>query len=151
VQPRTTEPCKTSAMTIPIRSYAHVRLTVTDIDTSRAFYDSLFGLPVAFEVPEGADEATREQLAFLYGGVIYRLGDSLLGLRPTADDRFSEDRVGLDHLSFTVDGRQVLDDAAALLDGRGIGHGGVKDIGVGYILEFRDPDDIALELFAVKD
>ncbi|MHA7286659.1 VOC family protein [Arthrobacter sp. MDT3-44] len=137
-------------MTIPIKAYAHVRLTVTDIDASRAFYDALFGLPVAFEVPEGADEATREQLGFLYDGVIYQLGDSLLGLRPVADDTFSEDRVGLDHLSFSVDGRQVLDDAAALLDGKGIGHGGVKDIGAGYILEFRDPDNIALELFAAK-
>jgi glyoxylase I family protein len=137
-------------MTIPIKAYAHVRLTVTDIDASRAFYDSLFGLPVAFEVPEGADEATREQLGFLYDGVIYQLGDSLLGLRPVADDTFSENRVGLDHLSFRVDGRQVLDDAAALLDGKGIGHGGVKDIGAGYILEFRDPDNIALELFAPK-
>ncbi|MHA7280449.1 VOC family protein [Arthrobacter sp. MDT2-2] len=137
-------------MTIPIKAYAHVRLTVTDIEASRAFYDSLFGLPVAFEVPEGADEATREQLGFLHDGVIYQLGNSLLGLRPVADDTFSEDRVGLDHLSFSVDGRQVLDDAAALLDGKGIGHGGVKDIGAGYILEFRDPDNIALELFAAK-
>ncbi|MDN4612404.1 VOC family protein [Arthrobacter burdickii] len=137
-------------MTIPIKAYAHVRLTVTDIDASRAFYDSLFALPVAFEVPEGADEATREQLGFLYDGVIYQLGDSLLGLRPVADDTFSENRVGLDHLSFRVDGRQVLDDAAALLDGKGIGHGGVKDIGAAYILEFRDPDNIALELFAPK-
>ena len=30
--------------------FAHVRLTVTDIDRSRAFYDDVFGLPVAFEV-----------------------------------------------------------------------------------------------------
>lgn len=150
-RPRTAGPCKTSAMTIPIRSYAHIRLTVTDIEASRAFYDSLFGLPVAFEVPEGADEATREQLAFLYGGVIYQLGDTLLGLRPVADDRFNENRVGLDHLAFRVDDRQVLDDAAIQLDDRGIAHGGVKDIGAGYILEFRDPDDIALELFAAKD
>ncbi|MHA7218533.1 VOC family protein [Arthrobacter sp. MDT1-48-3] len=135
-------------MTIPITAFAHVRLTVTDIDTSRAFYDALFGLPIAFEVPEGADEETREGLGFLYGGVIYRLGGSLLGLRPVADDRFSENRVGLDHVAFAVDGRPVLDDAAAQLDAMGIAHGGVKDIGAGYILEFRDPDNIALELFA---
>lgn len=137
-------------MTIPIKSYAHVRLTVTDIEASRAFYDAVFGLPVAFEVPEGADEATREQLGFLFGGVIYQLGDSLLGLRPVADDVFSENRVGLDHLSFTVEDREVLDDAAKQLDARGIAHPGVKDIGAGYILEFRDPDNIALELFAPK-
>jgi catechol 2,3-dioxygenase-like lactoylglutathione lyase family enzyme len=75
---------------IPTRSFAHVRLTVTDIDRSRAFYDDVFGLPVAFEVPADADEATRAQLSFLYGGVIYALGDSLLGLgrsAPTASTR----------------------------------------------------------------
>jgi catechol 2,3-dioxygenase-like lactoylglutathione lyase family enzyme len=109
---------------------------------------SSYGLPVAFEVPADADDATREQLAFLYGGVIYALGDSLLGLRPVSTDRFDEDRTGLDHLSFAVDSRADLDAAAALLDERGIAHDGVKDIGAGAVLEFRDPDGIALELYA---
>jgi len=135
---------------IPTSAYAHVRLTVTDIVRSRAFYDDVFGLPVAFEVPADADEATREQLGFLFGGVIYQLGDSLFGLRLVADDTFNEDRVGLDHVSFAVAGRADLDAAAAVLDERGVSHGGVKDIGAGYILEFRDPDNIALELFARK-
>jgi glyoxylase I family protein len=137
-------------MPIPTSAYAHVRLTVTDIDRSRAFYDDVFGLPVAFELPADADEATREQLSFLFGGVIYQLGDSLLGLRPVADDSFSEDRTGLDHVSFAVRSRAELDSAASMLDERAVAHGGVKDIGAGYILEFRDPDNIALELFAPK-
>lgn len=137
-------------MAIPTTAYAHVRLTVTDIDRSRSFYDAVFGLPVAFEVPPDADEATREQLAFLYGGVIYKLGNSLLGLRPVATDTFTENRVGLDHVSFAVGSRADLDAAAALLDGLDVAHEGVKDIGAGYILEFRDPDNVALELFAPK-
>lgn len=135
-------------MPIATTAYAHVRLTVTDIVRSRAFYDRVFGLPVAFELPEGADDATREQLSFLFGGVIYQLGDSLLGLRPVAEDRFDEDRVGLDHLSFRVSSRAELDASAALLDNLGVSHAGVKDIGAGWILEFRDPDGIALELYA---
>jgi glyoxylase I family protein len=77
-------------------------------------------------------------------------GGALLGLRPVAPDvdRFDEDRVGLDHLSFAVPSVADLHDAAALLDEDGVEHGGVKDIGAGSILEFRDPDGIALELFA---
>lgn len=137
-------------MAIPIANFAHVRLTVTDIGRSRAFYDEIFGLPVALEVPVDADEATRAQLGFLYGGVIYHLGDGLLGLRPVASDRFDEDRVGLDHISFAVAGRETLDATAEMLDDRGVAHGGVKDIGTGYILEFRDPDNIALEIYAAK-
>ena len=137
-------------MPITVRSIAHVRLTVTDIARSRAFYDSVFGLPVAVETPPGADAATREKFAFLYGGVIYQIGDMGLGLRPVGSDTFDEDRVGLDHLSLTVDSRAELDAAAAVLDGLGIAHGDVKEIGAGWILEFRDPDNIALELLAPK-
>lgn len=137
-------------MTIQIRSIAHVRLTVTDIDRSRAFYDALFGLPVAVEMPPDADASTREQFAFLFGGVIYQIGDQLLGLRPVAADRFDEDRVGLDHLSFAVDGRADLDAAVDILDTHGVAHADVKDIGPAFILEFRDPDNIALELYARK-
>ncbi|MGH9271451.1 MAG: VOC family protein, partial [Ilumatobacteraceae bacterium] len=128
-------------MPVTPRAFAHVRLTVSDIARSRDFYENVFGWPVAFEVPEGADEATREQLAFLYGGVIYQLGESLFGLRPVGTDAFDEDRVGLDHVSFAVGSRGELDAAARLLEERGVEHAGVKDIGPGFILEFRDHDN----------
>jgi glyoxylase I family protein len=138
-------------MPVPVTDYAHVRLTVTDIARSRAFYDDVFGFDVAFEAPpEDADDETKEQLAFLFGGVIYQFPGGLLGLRPVAPaaDRHDEDRVGLDHLSFAVASRADLDDAVATLDRLGVAHEGVKDIGAGFILEFRDPDHIALELNA---
>lgn len=137
-------------MPISTRSIAHARLTVTDIERSRSFYDSVFGWPVLLELPDGADDATREKLGFLFGGVIYNLGDALLGLRPVADDRFHEDRTGLDHLAFAVADRSELDSAAAHLDELGVDHEPIKDIGLAYILEFRDPDNIALELTAPK-
>jgi glyoxylase I family protein len=131
-------------------SIAHVRLTVTDIERSRQFYEAVFGWPVLLEVPENADEATRKQFGFLFGGVIYDLGGTLLGLRPVATDRFDEDRVGLDHIAFRLGSKAELDTAAAHLDDVGVAHEPVKDIGPSYILEFRDPDNIALELTAPK-
>ncbi|MEO3761337.1 VOC family protein [Mycobacterium sp. B14F4] len=137
-------------MAINTTSVAHVRLTVTDIERSRQFYEAVFGWDVFIEMPEGADEATREALGFLYGGVIYDLGGALVGLRPVASDRFDEDRTGLDHLAFRLGSKDELDAAATHLDGIGIEHEPVKDIGPAYILEFRDPDNIALELTAPK-
>jgi glyoxylase I family protein len=131
-------------------SIAHVRLTVTDIERSRQFYESVFGWPVLLEVPDNAEEATRNQLSFLFGGVIYDLGGTLLGLRPVATDRFHEDRAGLDHIAFRVGSKDELDSAAAHLDELGVAHEPVKDIGPSYILQFRDPDNIALELTAPK-
>ncbi len=131
-------------------SIAHVRLTVTDIERSRQFYESVFGWPVLLEVPDNADETTRKQLSFLFGGVIYDLGGTLLGLRPVATDRFHEDRAGLDHIAFRVASKDELDSAAAHLDELSVAHEPVKDIGPSYILQFRDPDNIALELTAPK-
>jgi glyoxylase I family protein len=131
-------------------SIAHVRLTVTDIERSRRFYESVFDWPVLLEVPENADEATRNQLSFLYGGVVYDLGGTLLGLRPVATDCFDENRCGLDHIAFRLTSKAELDTAAAHLDEVGVQHEPVKDIGPSYILEFRDPDNIALELTAPK-
>ena len=137
-------------MTIPVTGFSHVRLTVTDIARSRAFYDALFGWQVLAELPADADEETREQLAFLYGGVVYTFAGGLFGLRPVAagSDRFSPDRVGLDHLCFSVGSRADLDAAVSALDALGVPHDGVKDIGIATILEFRDPDGVALELAA---
>ena len=137
-------------MTIKTSSIAHVRLTVTDIERSRQFYESVFGWPVLIEAPESADAANQEALSFLFGGVIYDLGGTLIGLRPVASDTFHENRCGLDHLAFRVTRSAELDDAAAHLDDLGIDHEPVKDIGPSYILEFRDPDNIALELTAPK-
>ncbi len=131
-------------------SIAHVRLTVTDIERSRRFYESVFGWPVLVEVPENVNESTRSQFDFLFGGVVYDLGGALIGLRPVASDAFDEDRAGLDHIAFRSVSKGELDDAARHLDDLGIRHEPVKDIGPSYILEFRDPDNIALELTAPK-
>jgi len=67
-----------------------------------------------------------------------------------AGDRFDEDRVGLDHLSLLVDTASDLHDAVRLLDDLGIAHEPIKDIGDALVLEFRDPDNVALEVTAPK-
>jgi glyoxylase I family protein len=132
---------------LTVTGYSHVRLTVTDIARSRRFYEDVFGFPVAYELPADADEPTRAALWFLFGGVIYALPDGqLLALRPAApaDDGFDPDRVGLDHLSLRVGD---VDVAATHLDELGVPHGPVKELGIARMLELRDPDGIALELW----
>ena len=135
--------------------YSHVRLTVTDIARSRAFYEQVFGFAVAYEAPPAtADQATKDALSFLFGGVIYTFGSgNLLGLRPVAPggDAFSEDRVGLDHVAFQLPSKADLDAAVTVLDELGIAHPGPKNLGPIWILEFRDPDGVALELTAPSD
>jgi glyoxylase I family protein len=133
----------------------HLRLTVTDVDRSRDFYTGLLGFEVAAASPPPGDPSAEELYPVLWGGVVMVRGDLLLGLRPVAPagDRFDEDRVGLDHLSFSVSTRAELDEAVRLFDERGVSHGEIKPLpGFGIcVLPFRDPDNIQVELTAPMD
>jgi glyoxylase I family protein len=130
----------------------HIRLTVTDIKRSREFYTSFLDFAVAAESPPDDDPSAKDAYPVLWGGIVMVRGNLLLGLRPVAKegDKFDEDRVGLDHLSFNVASRADLDDAVRHFDQRGVSHGEIKTLaGFGiYVLPFRDPDNIQLELTA---
>ncbi len=137
---------------IPAGGIHHLRLTVTDIDRSRAFYTGLLGFDVAVESPPADDPTAAEAYKVLFGGIVMTRGNLLMGLRPVApaNDRFDDDRVGLDHLSFSVPGRDDLERAVSMFDENGVPHGEITALpsfGI-YILPFRDPDNIQLELTA---
>ena len=138
---------------VPVDGIHHLRLTVTDVQRSREFYTSLLGFQIAAESPPDDDPSAEEVFKILFGGVVLIRGNLVMGLRPMApaDDRFDPDRVGLDHLSFGVAGRQDLEQAAALLDELGVAHGGITRLaGFGIdVLPFEDPDGIQLELTAL--
>jgi glyoxylase I family protein len=133
-------------MTTPITTGAvhHLRLTVRDVARSRAFYTEVLGFQHVMDLPSGV---------FLSNGTIgLGIGPSPDPSRAPRDDRFDEARVGLDHLSFGVASREELERAQQLLDARGVPHGEITDLGDAfgmYILAFRDPDNIQLELTAL--
>ncbi|OUE20423.1 Glyoxalase-like domain protein [Clavibacter michiganensis] len=132
----------------------HVRLSVTDLGRSRAFYEGVLGLTPAIESEgDASDPAVREDPAQYFGGVIYGVGSQLLGLRPVSDGgaadaaAFDPATRGLDHVSLQVGSRDDLVRAAALFAERGIAHGEVIDFPTGMsILSVQDPDDINVEL-----
>ena len=72
--------------------------------------------------------------------------------RAIQNDHFDENRVGLDHISFSVSSRDDLERAAQEFDRLGISHGEIKDLGgLGIlVMAFRDPDNIQLEMTAPK-
>ncbi len=125
---------------ISLQAIHHVRLTVTDVARAQEFYTRLLGFQVARQVPNGVLLA---QNGFLLG-----LTAPYDPASAPANDRFSEHRAGLDHLSFTVASRAALEDAAQTFDAEGISHGTINDIGPVYVMAFRDPDNIQLELTA---
>ena len=130
----------------------HLRLSVTDLQRSRDFYTRLLGFQVAVESPPSDDPAAEEVFKILFGGVVMIRSNLLMGLRPMAPagDRFDPDRVGLDHLSFSVASREELEQAVRLFDERGVTHGVITRLaGFGIdVLPFEDPDGIQLELTA---
>ena len=135
---------------IPLGNIHHLRLTVTDMARSRAFYTGILGFDVAVEAPASDDPKSDPSYPVLWGGCVMAKGNYLLGLRPVAEksDRFDENRVGLDHLSFSLESRAALNEAIKLLDENKVPHGEVRELtsfGI-CVLPFRDPDNIQLEL-----
>jgi len=137
---------------IPTGEIHHLRLTVTDLDRSRQFYTTLLGFQVIVESPPPDDPSAAEVFKILFGGIVMARGSLLMGLRPMAPtgDRFSPDRVGLDHLSFSVASRSDLDQALQLFDEHEVTHGDIttlQSFGID-VLPFQDPDGVQLELTA---
>ena len=118
----------------------HLGFTVSDIQRAIDFDTSLLGFQV---VAEFGPKTIISNGSFIIG-----LGPA--SGQPAAGDRFDENRVGLDHVSFGVPDRAYLERAIAILDARGVPHGEISDLepfGIS-ILAFRDPDNIQLELTA---
>ena len=123
-------------------SVHHVALTVSDVARAQTFYTSLLGF----------------QLVMEYGPrALLSNGSMILALTPPTDpaqaiqsDAFNENRIGLDHISFSVGSHADLENAVRLCDAQGVAHGEIKDLGpLGlYVLALRDPDNIQVELTA---
>ena len=136
------EETRAAAQGIRTAAVHHLRLTVSDVARARAFYTGLLGFQMLMEIGPA---------------VLLTNGALLLGLGPPADpsqavsgDRFDENRVGLDHLSFSVGSRAELEEAVRIFDEQGVPHAEISDsprLGTS-ILVFRDPDNIQLELTA---
>lgn len=124
-------------------AYAHVAVTVSDLQRSTAWYSALFGSePVLDE-----DETTGNfhHTAYLIGG------GQLFGLHThpePLEEAFDEHRPGLDHVSFACQDRSELESWSARLDELGIQHGSLVEATYGSGVSFRDPDGIAIEFFA---
>ena len=122
-----------------LTGFHHVTLRVTDLSRARAFYEGVLGLEVDQDFPG-------EKLRLRIGET-----DRLVLHPPLPDtpsgDRFSEQRIGLDHLAIGVSSYQELERLAEVLRRNGVAADLHHDPLGPAIVTFRDPDNIQWELF----
>jgi glyoxylase I family protein len=120
---------------------AHVTLSVRDHDRSLAWYGNLFGVkPIA---TEKTDLWTRSVCAHAESGLVFVLIEH-------ADQRpepFNHRQAGLDHISLSVPDKAALDAWQARLHEQRITFTSATATARGaLVVNFKDPDGIALEL-----
>lgn len=116
----------------------HLTLTVTDIDVSERFYTEVLDF---LAVIDGGDNRV----------CLHPATGFILGLRqhPSGTGApFSELHTGLDHVGLAVEDRDELVAWERRLAAAGATYTPIRDLELGHHLNFRDPDGIALELYA---
>jgi catechol 2,3-dioxygenase-like lactoylglutathione lyase family enzyme len=141
-------------MAVAVSGLHHVTIRVQDPDRARDFYEKTLGLPF-IEIP--VDQAfVHEWKGNPAEGTLLatQIGSTFLILAPPLegtpdDDRFSERRIGVDHLAFGVDDPAVLDEVVSALEHASVPTAGVETdpvLGKPYVA-FRDPDNVQWEFF----
>ena len=125
-------------------SIGHLDLSVSDAETSAAWYERVLGLTRVRRV----DFAERTMIVLRHeaSGLVIGLNQH----QGFPGEPFDEQRAGLDHVGFAVGQRRDLDAWAERLVSLGVEHSPVADTEVGSALVFRDPDHIQLELWWSK-
>jgi glyoxylase I family protein len=117
----------------------HITLRLTDLDRSKQFYGDVLG----FDLQSPSDDLT-----------FFVVGQTLIALRPPLEgtpstDRFSEYRIGVDHLAFAVADRAELEKAVEVLRAAGVHTEGIEVdplLNKEYVC-FRDPDNVQWEFY----
>jgi catechol 2,3-dioxygenase-like lactoylglutathione lyase family enzyme len=129
-------------MTLAAPPIAHVALTVSDLDRSITFYSTLFDSQPTFRGTMLDGTPHRYEMA------AWRTPN--LGLHhfeSQANGSFDERRPGLDHLALACESLEELKEWSDRLDAMGAVRSEILSEPYGAGLAFRDPDNIALELF----
>lgn len=118
-----------------IKSIDHIKLTVSDMEVSKHFYEMLPGFKIVASYPNF---------------IMFSCGNFKLGItdhnKKQSSNRFHETNIGLDHVSFKVSKKEDLEEALNFFKKENILHGEIKKLSNNAcVLTFRDPDNIQLE------
>jgi len=126
-------------MALQIRGVHHIVLTVSDPKRSAAFYERVLG--------KKSDFGNESVVCIPCSNFLLCLARPPIQGLP--DDRFDENRVGLDHIGFAVESHQQLNDLLEVLQELNVTTAGIEfdpDGKSDYVC-FRDPDNIQVEFY----
>jgi catechol 2,3-dioxygenase-like lactoylglutathione lyase family enzyme len=129
-----------------ITGFAHVELSVSDIDASSRWYCALLGAREVFRAPDEVEDLVACAIVEPKSGVVLAFTQHHQG----DPGRATAKRLGLDHVSFAVADLAGLEAWATRLDELNIEHSAVRDYGYAHAITFSDPDGIPLEFFWQK-
>jgi catechol 2,3-dioxygenase-like lactoylglutathione lyase family enzyme len=121
---------------------SHAALTVTDLERSMQWYADVLGWSKVFD-----GEANDQRFAF--GFIGSGVGLALRQHLTSEGGGFAPNATGLDHLAFAVGSRADLESWEKKFDEHGVSYTPTIDEAYGHVLNFKDPDNIALEVFAL--
>jgi len=120
----------------------HIKVPVSDLPTSRAWYERVFDLETLTEFRDDEDGVVR--------GVSYRAkGDLTISLR---ENRAAAIGIaGFDPFAIMLRGRPDIEQWVARLDDLGVSHSEVIEAAIGYIMTFDDPDGLQLRFYTLNE
>ena len=118
----------------------HVKFPVSDLATSRAWYERVLGFQPTLEF-EDADGVVRG-----VAGVLPGLGNTGFALRENPES--AKGFAGFDPVSFGITDKSSAQAWAAWLDSLGIDHSPIIEATLGWIISFHDPDGIEIRLYS---
>ena len=124
-----------------LQGIAHVAVTVTDLERSKEWYGRVFGWEALMD---GEGDGVRFSVGTIPGAPMLALREYSAADGSAFDPR----RTGLDHLAFDGGTADALHAWEQRFDELGVAYTPVQDMPYGHVLNFQDPDGIALEIHA---
>ena len=122
----------------PLAGVHHVKIPVTDLPTSLAWYERVFDFKATIEFPD------ENGVVRGVGGEVPGVGQ-LVAMRE--NPRAAEGCKGFDPFGFAVEGPEDLEAWMSHLDALGIEHSPLIEASIGWLLVFNDPDGLEWHLY----
>ncbi|MBM7783451.1 VOC family protein [Tenggerimyces flavus] len=119
----------------------HIKIPVSDLVRSRAWYEQVLGYHVQFEFPDAEDGVVRG-----VAGEVPGLGEVGLALRENPEA--ARGLAGYDAFAFAIKDKAAAEAWVAKLDRLGVEHSPVIEASIGWIVRCFDPDGIEIRMYS---